>query len=215
MGWTSYRRDKNAETNLEHFAAKFDPRYKIIAHGTVAGVFYAAIRDETTSEVTAYIALTHWSRDPLYNFSYKGLSETCMPGDHRAPKSVLKALTPTTHADALTWRAHCRDYHAQRDFLRKYLKPGTQVRLTQSLSFTDSTRTDTFTYTRRGRTQGILTIGRSHYRIPNWRDSVAALIRPDHRETLTPVGQRQATNQRAAQTHAVKPQPQTGAAAAA
>ncbi|MGC5264105.1 DUF6927 domain-containing protein [Streptomyces cyaneofuscatus] len=213
MGWTSYRRDKHAETNVEHFAAKFDPRYKIIAHGTVAGVFYAAIHDETTSEVTAYIALTHWSRDPLFNFSYKGLSETCMPGDHRAPKSVLNALTPTTHEDALTWRAHCRDYHAQRDFLRAYLKPGTQVRLTESLTFTDSTRTDTFTYTRRGPTRGILTIGRSHYRVPNWRDSVAALIRPDHRETLTPVGQRQATNQRATHTHAVGPQPPAAAAA--
>jgi hypothetical protein len=74
MGWTSYWRDKHAETNAEHFAAKLDPRYKIIAHGTVAGVFYAAIHDETTSEVTAYIAITHWSRDPLCNFSYKDLS---------------------------------------------------------------------------------------------------------------------------------------------
>ncbi|MCX4826902.1 hypothetical protein OG883_45530 [Streptomyces sp. NBC_01142] len=215
MGWTTYRREKNAETDVEHFGAKLNPRFKIIAHGTVAGVFYAAIREETTSEVTAYVALTHWSRDPLFNFGYKDMSETCLPGDHRAPKSVLNALTPTTHEDALTWRAHCRDYHAQRDLLREHLKPGVRVRLTHTLTFTDGTRSDTFTYTRRGRsTHGLLTIGRSHYRIPNWRDSVTALITPDHRETLTPVGRRQATNQPATQTHAAEPQPQNAAAAA-
>lgn len=189
MGWTFYQRNKNAETNAEHFGSKFDSRYKIIAHGTVEGVFYAAVRDQTTGEVSAYVALTRWTRDPQYNFGYKDMDENCGPGDHKAPKSVLNALTPTTHEDALAWRANCRRYHAQRDFLRQHLKPGIRVRLTHTQFFTDGTRTDTFTYTRRGRGHGFLTIGRSRCRIPNWRDNVAALITPDNKETLTPVGQ--------------------------
>ncbi|MFD7956090.1 DUF6927 domain-containing protein [Streptomyces ardesiacus] len=197
MGWTSYRRDKNAETNEVHFAKKLDNRYKIIAHGTVEGVFYAAVRDQTTSEVTAFIALTRWTNDPDYNFSYKDLDENCGPGDHKAPKSVLNALTPTTNEYALAWRAQCRAHHAQRDFLRRYLKPGAQVRLTHTLTFTNGTRSDTFTYARRDRAPGFLVLGRNRCRVPNWRDSVAALITPDHQEILTPVGQQQ-TNQPAA-----------------
>ncbi|GAB1333386.1 DUF6927 domain-containing protein [Streptomyces sennicomposti] len=197
MGWTSYRRDKNAETNEEHFAKKLDKRYKIIAHGTVEGVFYAAVRDQTTSEVTAFIALTRWTNDPDYNFSYKDMDENCGPGDHKAPKSVLNALTPTTNEYALAWRARCRAHHAQREVLRRYLKPGTQVRLTHPVTFTSGTRSDTFTYVRHDRAHGFLVLGRSRCRIPNWRDSVAALITPGHREILTPVGQQQ-TNQSAA-----------------
>lgn len=209
MGWTFERRDKKAKTNAEYFASKFDSRYKIIANGTVEGVFYAAVRDQTTSEVTAYVALTRWTRDPQYNFGYKEMDENCMPGDHKAPKPVLNALTPTTHEDALAWRAHCRRHHAQRDFLRQHLKPGTRVRLTHTQCFTDGTRTDTFTYTRRGRGHGFLAIGRSRCRIPNWRDNVAALIAPDHKEILTPVGKH------ADQTPAPKPRPQDTAPAAA
>ncbi|MEU3872659.1 MULTISPECIES: hypothetical protein [Streptomyces] len=148
MGWTSYQRDKNAETNEVHFAKKLDDSYKIIAHGTVEGVFYAAVRDQTTSEVTAFIALTRWTNDPDCNFSYKDLGENCGPGDHKAPKAVLNALTPTTNEYALAWRAQCRAHHAQRDFLRQRLKPGSQVRLTHTLTFTNGTRSDTFTYAR-------------------------------------------------------------------
>ncbi|MFI5864562.1 DUF6927 domain-containing protein [Streptomyces sp. NPDC051546] len=208
MGWTFYQRDKSAETNAEHFGSKFDPRYKIIAHGTVEGVFYAALRDQSTDKVTAYVAMTRWSRDPQYNFGYKDMDENCGPGDHKAPKAVLDALTPTTHESALAWRANCRRHHAQRDFLRRHLRTGTQVRLTHTQLFTDGTRTDTFTYTRRESGHGFLAIGRSRCRIPNWRDAVAALIAPDNKETLTPVGQH------AEQAAAPGPQPQTPATAA-
>ncbi|GAA2720442.1 hypothetical protein GCM10010315_40870 [Streptomyces luteosporeus] len=41
---------------------------------------------------------------------------------------------------------------------------------------------------------GFLILGRNRCRVPNWRDSVAALVTPDHGEILTPVGQQQ-TNQ--------------------
>lgn len=195
MGWTFYRREKNAETNAEHFAAKLDARYEVITHGTVDGVFYAAIGDRTTQKVTAYVALIRWGSDPLYNFGYKDMDETAGPCYYRAPKAVLNALTPTTHENALAWRANCRRHHAQRDFLREHLKPGTKIRLTHVVPFTDGTRSDTFTYARTGqKTSGFLGMGGSRCRISNWRDNVAALVEAEDREILTPLGEMQVTN---------------------
>ncbi|MFJ5819414.1 hypothetical protein ACIQGT_36810, partial [Streptomyces sp. NPDC093108] len=100
MGWTFYRREKNAETNAEHFAAKLDTRYEIIAHGTVESVFYAAVRDRTTDKVTAYVALTRWDRDPLYNFGYKDMDETFSELKIRAgrdPSSCSTACRASHH----------------------------------------------------------------------------------------------------------------------
>ncbi|MGW1902978.1 DUF6927 domain-containing protein [Streptomyces hirsutus] len=193
MGWLFYHREPGAETNVEHFAKKLNTGYEIIAHGTVDHVFYAAVRDRATGTVSAYVALTRWTRADL-NFGYKDLSETAGPADCKAPQAVLDALTPTTHEDALTWRANCRRHHAQRAFLRKHLKPGTRLRLIRPLRFSDDTERDTFTYTRTGgRRQGRLTHGSTRYTIPHWRDSVAAILNADGSETLTPVGEHHTT----------------------
>jgi hypothetical protein len=189
MGWLFYHRDKGSETNAEHFANKLDDRYEILAHGTVDHVFYAAIRDRHTSEVTAFVALTRWNRGEL-NFGYKDMDESMGPGACKAPKAVLQALTPTTHKYALEWRANCHRHHNQRDFLRKQLKPGTRVRLAYPLRFSNNTERDTFTYTRPGnRSQGYLAHNGCRYQVPHWRDSVAAITDHDGSESLTPVGE--------------------------
>jgi len=216
MGWLFYHRDQGAETNGEHFAQKLDDRYAILAHGTVDHVFYAAVRDRNTSEVTAFVALTRWTRG-THNFGYKDMDESMGPGAHRAPTAVLNALTPTTNEYALEWRANCHRYHDQRDFLRRQLRSGMQVRLTHALRFTDGTCRDTFTYARPGgRSQGHLIHGPHRYRIPHWRDSVAAIIPADGSESLTPVGQhRQATPKHAAQAPCEDPQPHADAVATA
>ncbi|MER6409227.1 hypothetical protein ABT269_38475 [Streptomyces viridosporus] len=132
--------------------------------------------------------LTRWRRaEP--NFGYKDLGETSGPADCKAPQAVLDALTPTTHEEALIWRANCRRHHAQRAFLRTHLTPGTRLRLTHPLLFSDGTERGTFTYTRTGRRPGVLIHGSTRYTIPHWRDRVAALLTPVGSETLTPVGE--------------------------
>jgi hypothetical protein len=154
MGWLFYHSEKNAESNDEHFAKKFDNRYQMVAHGTVGAVFYAALRDLHTDEVSAFIALTAWRREH-HNFGYKDMTETMGPGACAAPKKVLDALTETTNEHALECRANCRRYHEQHAFLRTHLKPGIRLRLTHPLHFTNDTTRDTFTYTPScGRVQG-------------------------------------------------------------
>ena len=188
MGWTSYHREKGDESNSEHFAKKFDSHYEIITDGTVENVFYAAIRDNRTGEVFAFLALIQWTRGE-YNFAYKDLEESSGPGDHKAPMKVLNALTPTTNEYALKWRAACRLHHEQRAFLRKQLKPGARIRLRHPRNFTDGTTLDTFTYTRPGGgSQGYLTHDNWRYQVPNWRDTSVVIINADGSETLTPVG---------------------------
>jgi hypothetical protein len=199
MGWLFYHREPGAETNAEHFASKLGDRYEITAHGTVENVFYAAVRNRETREVRAFVALTRWVRGARENFGYKDMDETVHPYYYKAPEAVLDALTPTTHEEALAWRANCRRYHDQRDFLRKHLNPGTQVRLTSTLRFKDGSKRDTFTYARPGgRGQGRLVHGPNRYKIPHWRDMIAALIHPDGSETLTPVGEQHQASTEAA-----------------
>jgi hypothetical protein len=188
MGWLFYHREKNAESNAEHFAKKFDKRYQMVAHGTVGTVFYAALRDLHTDEVSAFIALTAWRREH-HNFGYKDMTESMLPGACAAPKKVLDALTETTDEYALEWRANCRRYHEQRAFLRTHLKPGTRLRLTHPLRFTNATTRDTFTYTPScGRGRSPLVHDGAGYRVPDWRDQVAAVIDADGIETLSPIG---------------------------
>ncbi|MEU1600686.1 hypothetical protein ABZ468_50150 [Streptomyces sp. NPDC005708] len=189
MGWLFYRREPGTETNAEHFSRKLGDRSEIVAHGTVDHVFYAAVRDRDTGKVSAYVALTRWTREDL-NFGYKDMDETAGPGDCKAPTAVLQALTETTNEYALQWRANCRRYHDQRGYLRKHLKPGMRVRLTHALRFNNDTRHDTFTYVRSGGNgQGGLIHGSNRYQVPHWRDNVAALIHTDGSEALTPVGE--------------------------
>ncbi|WP_331726104.1 hypothetical protein [Streptomyces sp. NBC_00470] len=205
MGWTSYHRDKHAESDRDHFAAKFDDHYRIIAHGTASSVFYAAVRDTRTGEVFAYIALMRWSRE-AYNFAYKDFTETSHPCYYQAPKAVLNALTPTDDEEANVWRERCHRHHAQRDYLRRHMKPGMKVRLSRTVTFEGGDRSDTFTYRQLGKgTRGFLVLGRSRCQIPNWRDYVYALIHPDHGPVLTPVGKDQAKQQNRAPRHADAP----------
>ncbi|MCZ1012051.1 DUF6927 domain-containing protein [Streptomyces lydicus] len=197
MGWSFYHRAPGVETNAAHFTRKLGDRYEIIAHGTVETVFYAAIRSHKTGTVSAYVALTRWKHDRTHNFGYTAMDETCLPAAHKAPKAVLDALTPTTHQDALAWRANCVRYHDQHAFLRQQLKPGMRIRLTHPLRCADNIRRDAFTYGwTGGRKQGRLTDGPRRFPMPNWRELVAALIHPDGSETLTPVGKHQTTHHR-------------------
>ena len=187
MGWTSYHREKDAESNREHFAAMFDKHYEIIADGTVDSVFYAAVCDHRTGEVSAFIALIRWTQG-ADNFAYKGFGEASLPFYYKAPAKVLDALTPTTNEYALEWRAACRLHHEQHAFLRKLLKPGTKIRLRDPLTFNNDLALNTFTYTG----HSYLTHDSFRYRVPRWRDSVAAIVNDDDSEILTPVGHRQA-----------------------
>ena len=198
MGWTSMHRDKGT-SNKDFFQEDFDTGTKFHAYGTVNGVFYAAVETpRNPGEVWALVVLTKWVPNDYHNFVFKDMSEEMGPHEHRAPLSVLNALTPTDHPTALEWRERVSQHHEQRAALRG-LKDGDQVVLSMPLRFTDGQERDTFTIRRQairgGRTKMVLTDGGfQRFSLPNWQDMTAAVLRDGEREE-TPLSLRREENQ--------------------
>lgn len=193
MGWTYTHRDKGT-TNKEFFLKDFDHGTTFHAHGTVNGIFYAAVESpRRPGEVWALVALTNWVPSEHFNFGFKDMSEDMGPGVHRAPLSVLNALTPTDHPIALEWRERVAQHHAQRKAVRG-LEDGDRVVLGTVLRFTDGSERDTFivrrSLVRGGRTKVVLRDERGQaYRVSNWQDMTMAVIR-DGERTETPLALR-------------------------
>lgn len=60
-------------------------------------------------EVFAVICLLAYNRHDYHNFGYKDMDETMGPYACEAPQRILDLLTPTSHDNALAWRAACND----------------------------------------------------------------------------------------------------------
>lgn len=171
MGWTNLHRPPGM-TDRKFFEREFPNmlgKYgEIVACATIRGVFYAAVRDrdnhpDTPGQTWALVVLLRRTRGH-YNFWYREMSETDLPLYYNAPQAVLDALTPTTHEDALTWRARCQ----QRIDDRKRLTRGTTITFTQPIPFADNVERSVLRFvvgsTFEGADDGVLV------RIPNWQD---------------------------------------------
>lgn len=198
MGWTYMHRDKGT-SNKDFFQEDFDAGTKFHAHGTVNGVFYAAVETPRhPGEVWALVALTNWVPSEYHNFGFKDMSEEMGPYEHRAPLSVLNALTPTDHPAAMEWRERVAQYHEQRAALRG-LRDGDQIVLGTPLPFTDGQERGTFTVRRQairgGRTKVVLTDGGfQRFSLPNWQDMTVAVLRGGER-VETPLSLRRKENE--------------------
>ena len=60
------------------------------------------------SKVFAVVFLTKTNMKDYYNFYYKDMDETMLPGCYECPAGILKLLTPTDNEYALAWRAECQ-----------------------------------------------------------------------------------------------------------
>lgn len=195
MGWTGTIRPKGL-TNAEYFQEQFWPDGESLilpGSATIGGVFYAAVETVTSKYVTpgevwGLVVLTQWSRGD-FNFTYKEMSDTMLPGVYDAPTSVLDRLTPTEHKYARSWREGCREAAERRARARKALKglrSGDQIILDHPLRFTDGAELGTFAVAlsldRAGRQRVVLTDGGyGRYRVPRWRERVAAVVRGGER----------------------------------
>lgn len=126
------------------------PRFEIIADGAApesgaewSSVYYAAVKDHATGQVTPFIALMA-SKGSWY--TYKDFAETSGSGLHDAPASVLDALSPTTNPEALRWRAECRRTLAEAP---DPVRPGDTIVLTSPIRFADGVSTDRLTFVSR------------------------------------------------------------------
>jgi hypothetical protein len=179
MGWDQLHRAPGL-SNRDFFGAQLASGFTIVADGArrvPAGneyqiVYYAAIRDERTGDVSASVILMRWTPASFLNFTYKWMDETVLPIECEAPESVLAALTATEHESALQWRQNAAAA-AERRSDRPTVSPGDRVRFTKPLHFTNGLEQTTFTLVKRStfRTGGLLV------KIPNWLLREHALVK--------------------------------------
>lgn len=114
MGWISYHATyyKNGKVDrIAEIRSQFESgsRYKVLKASLVGSVVYMAVERQIEDEriVFAAVVLTSTDSKDYYNFSYKGMDETCGPYHVDCPASILNLLTPTTSEYALHWREAC------------------------------------------------------------------------------------------------------------
>lgn len=170
MGSTSTHREKGL-TDKEFFQNELGTNRTILActtkrtYGEWQSVFYAAVRDDLTGEVWAFVSLIIRTRG-YFNFTFKDMDETSGPAEAEAPAAILDLLTPTEHEYAIQWRARCRENIAAKAARPKVAK-GDTVTFTHPLRFSNGVEAATFTLVERTTfraANGMLV------RIPAWRD---------------------------------------------
>jgi hypothetical protein len=150
MGWTSCRAthykkgkiDRKAECD-DYFTSGLNAGYYRIEKSTMVGsVYYAAVTSlkrysgnyedserviedipESEQKTFAVVFLTSTNqRDPYFNFSYKGMTETDGPCQQDCPASILKLLSPTDSEWANEWRNKCwENIQEKKEKRRKFL----------------------------------------------------------------------------------------------
>lgn len=87
---------------------------KPIKSALVGNTYYAAvehIQPDGSRRVWAAVTLIKTNAKDYYNFSYKGMDESCGPCECKCPVSILDLLTETKYEYAKKWRERCWKYH--------------------------------------------------------------------------------------------------------
>jgi hypothetical protein len=111
MGWTFYDSHftkPNGEVDRKaELDSGFADQYTVVKSAMVGTVYYAAIKDNNSQEVFAWIALTSSDKHGGCNFGYKGGDEGFGWNEARCPASIIKLLSPTDNKSAMDWRMRC------------------------------------------------------------------------------------------------------------
>lgn len=159
MGWTGYY-DLSRKQAVEHELRG----YEIRAAGWVNNVYYAAVEIKP-GEVMGLVLLTRKEKGELL---VKTMSEDMGPYYYDAPVKVLKALSPTEHANSLAWRARCWDQRAKIRITEK-MRSGDKVRFKSPIKFSNGESLQEFTYSKDGRRTVFRDRFGAPYIITNWR----------------------------------------------
>lgn len=158
MGATSTH--KPIGMSVRDYFADYFTNATIIASGTrrdpnyLAGSidwpyeFYAAVRyndgHPSAGEVFAFVVLYSVPPRSTYNFTYKDMDETVLPGAVHAPRRVLEALTPTEHEHALEWRRQCWA-NLEISEAKPRVRHGDRIRFDEDFTFSSGLQTTTET----------------------------------------------------------------------
>jgi hypothetical protein len=175
MGWTFLHKEKKQKL-ADFFKQEFTYVTKgceILDVASHLNVAYIALQ-LPTHEVTALVVLLRHVPTEYYNFGYKDMDETQGPNESNCPERILKLLTPTTSEYALAWRKRCYDNLSKR---KNAAKVGDTIHLTESLTFTDGHKGDTFKIVQHSEHiyfQDVTT--RGLYRITNWKTKEYSIL---------------------------------------
>lgn len=153
-----------------------DCRGEVIDLAVKGSTGYAVVK-VSSGEVIGVVALTSRRSSDYYNFSIKLVDESMGPVHTDAPARILDLLdklAPNPEGYAAEWRESCRKTLARRAEARK-VKPGTTIRLTEALAFTDGRERDTFTLLKGStfRSADGITV-----RVSRWRDRSYEVVSP-------------------------------------
>lgn len=170
MGSVAEHRERG-ESNASWLRREVFPSSELLDVASVGSTLYAAVRlgewaGEDAGRTIGFVILTRWDRTSYHNFWHKEMSEDEGPYESQCPARILDLLDPTESEYALAWRQRCRE-HAARVARGRSVRPGTRVRFSQPLEFTDGHTGDTFTLVERSTFRAVETGLR--YRIPSWR----------------------------------------------
>lgn len=167
MGSTTLHRERG-QTDRDFFEREVRPHGRIVACATIRNVFYAAVQNSADApyrpgETWALVVLFSRNSRSHWNFTYKVMTEGDGPIAYAAPAAVLDALSPTTDADAVEWRARCR----KRIDDKRAVTRGVEVTFVRPMRFSDGVERSVLRFVA-GSTfegpDGVLV------RIPDWLD---------------------------------------------
>lgn len=120
MGWTGLSQYEYDTTKVSGLKAFFQNRYfnsdksQIVACSAKSNVFYCAIKENETGDVTCYVFKYSNARNSDgCNFAFKAMHECVVPYCYEPSQKVLDALSDTDNENSLKWRNKCKELKAK------------------------------------------------------------------------------------------------------
>ncbi len=139
MGWTFYNSynykngkvDRKAECDSLNTWDNESSKGKILKSTMRGSVYYAALeitnKKENDSKVVGIVYLTSSDLRNGYNFGYKDMDESELPGYYDCPLNIIDLLSPTNNELAIEWRNKCIEQRKKPKSWLKELKIGDSI----------------------------------------------------------------------------------------
>lgn len=119
MGWTGLSQYEYDTTKVSGLKAFFQNRFfngdcAIVACSAKSNVFYCAIKENETENVSCYVFKYSNARNSDgCNFTFKAMHESDVPYCYEPSQKVLDTLSDTDNENSLKWRNKCKELKAK------------------------------------------------------------------------------------------------------
>ena len=142
MGWTGLSQYEYDTTKVSGLKAFFQNRFfnsdcAIVACSAKNNVFYCAVKENETENVTCYVFKYSNARtNDGCNFAFKDMHECEVPYCYEPSQKVLDALSDTDNENSLKWREKCKELKAKSKIK---LKIGDIIKFDEVIEFRSGT----------------------------------------------------------------------------